>query len=207
MSGDDTPGRNESDERDDNGDNQARDDGFDWRRVGSALGLVVVVAVVFLFVSIAVPQVVGTDHSYVVQSDSMSPAIGAGSVVYVNDVSTSDISTDDVITYRSGGAASNRVTHRVVAVVEENGDRRFRTKGDANEGPDPRLVSPSQVVGRVGFHVPYVGYVVAFAGTQLGLAALVVIPALALLGSELWALYQKAETADSEPAETGEEGT
>lgn len=176
----------------------------DWRRVGNALGLILVLAVVFLFVSVAVPQVVGSDNSYVVRSDSMSPAIGAGSVVYVNDVSASAISTDDVITFQSG---SERVTHRVVGVVEENGERRFRTKGDANEDPDPDLVSPSEIVGRVSFHVPYIGYVVAFAGTQLGLIALVIIPAITLIASELWALYQSAESEDSEPADSGGERT
>jgi signal peptidase len=179
----------------------------DWRRIRNVLGLLLVAAVVFLFVSIAVPQVVGADHSYVVQSDSMSPAIGAGSVVYVNDVSAADISTDDVITYRSGGGDSNRVTHRVVAVVEEDGQRRFRTKGDANEDPDPGLVSPSRVVGRVSFHVPYAGYVVAFAGTQLGLAALVVIPAVLLVVSEVWALYQSAVSQDPDPSDSGGEQT
>jgi len=127
--------------------------------------------------------------------------------VYVNDVSAADISERDVITYRSGAAGSSRVTHRVVGVLEENGERRFRTKGDANEDPDPELVSSSQVIGRVGFHVPYVGYVVSFAGTRLGLAALVVVPAVALLVSELWALYQSGTNGEPEAHDTEGEQT
>jgi len=175
--------------------------GFGWRRAARLFGAALFVAVVFLFVSTAVPQVVGADHSYVVQSDSMSPAIGAGSVVYVNDVSPADISQGDVITYRSVASDSNRVTHRVVGVVEENDERRFRTKGDANEDPDPELVSSSQIVGRVSFHVPYVGYVVSFAGTQIGLVALVIVPAVTLVLSELWDLYREARRSDSEGEE------
>lgn len=156
----------------------------DWRRAGSYLGTVLFVAVVFLFVSTAVPQLVGADDSFVVRSDSMSPAIGAGSVVYVNGVPADQISTGDVVTYRSP-AADSRVTHRVVEVVERDDERQFRTKGDANEEPDTELVAPSQVVGRVSVHVPLIGYVVAFAGTSAGIALLIVVPATLLAVTEL----------------------
>ena len=176
--------------------------------------VVVLIALVAPFVVYGVPQVVGADHSYVVQSDSMSPAIGAGSVVYVTDAGPETLSEGEVITYRTaGGGESGRVTHRIVEVVDRDGTRAFRTKGDANEDPDPQLVDPNQVVGRVAFHVPLVGYVVAFAGTDLGLALLVVVPAVLLVASELWDLYRgvgdaqadegQPETEPEEPGETG----
>jgi len=166
---------------------------IDWRRAGKLLGAVLFVAVVFLFVSTAVPQAVGADESFVVQSDSMSPAIDAGSVVYVNDVSADKIGTDDVITYRSP-AADSRVTHRVVEVVERDSQRQFRTKGDANEDPDPDLVASSQVVGRVAFHVPLIGYGVSFAGTTAGTVLLVIVPAVLLIAAELRDLLLSQES-------------
>ncbi|ELZ25113.1 peptidase S26B, signal peptidase [Halosimplex carlsbadense 2-9-1] len=172
----------------------------DWRRAGTLLGTALFVAVVFLFVSSAVPQVVGADESFVVLSDSMSPAIGAGSMVYVNDVPADRIGTDDVITYRST-AVDSRVTHRVIEVVERDGQRRFRTQGDANEEPDPDLVAANQVVGRVAFHIPLIGYGVSFAGTTAGTVLLVVVPALVLLVTELRDLLLSRE-----PDEGGESG-
>lgn len=157
----------------------------DWRRVGNVLGLVVLVVVVAAFVVAAVPGVVGADHSYVVRSDSMSPAIGAGSVVIVSDVQPEAVEAGDVITFETGGAeASNRVTHRVVEVAGEE-PRQFLTKGDANEDPDTGLVSEDQVVGRVLFHVPLIGYAIDVAGTDLGLLAFVVLPALVLIALEV----------------------
>jgi signal peptidase len=166
------------------------------------LALVVVVGVVVIS---AVPGVIGMDESLVVRSDSMSPAIGAGSVVYVNDVSASAISTGDVITYRGEPGRAERVTHRVVAVEAENGERRFRTKGDANEEPDPEPVSPARIVGRVSFHVPYVGYVVAFAQTGPGLALLVIVPALLLIVTELRDLLRAARgDENSDDGSTGD---
>lgn len=180
----------------------------DWRRAASVVGLVVILLVAGAFVASAVPQLVGADSSYVVQSDSMSPTIDAGAVVFVSDASPGAVSEGDVITYeRTVDGEFRRVTHRVVEVRDSGGDRQFVTKGDANEDPDPRPVSAGQVTGRVMFSLPLIGYVVAFAGTQLGLAALVVIPALALLVSELWALYRKAQSNGSEPSDSGGERT
>ncbi|SFR93116.1 signal peptidase, endoplasmic reticulum-type [Halomicrobium zhouii] len=183
----------------------------DWRRIANLVGLAVLGIVVFLFVAAAVPQVVGVDESYVVLSDSMSPAIDAGAVVFVGEVPANDISEGDVITIeRAGGSGdSSRVTHRVVEVVEEDGERRFRTKGDANEDPDPSLVAPSNVIGVVQFHVPYMGYVTSFAQTRLGILALVVVPAVLLVVSEVWDLLSatKDEEDDEDSAPRGEDGS
>jgi len=175
-------------------------DEFDWRRAGKLLGAALFVAVIFLFVSAAVPQVIGADESFVVLSDSMSPAIGAGSMVYVNDVPSGQIGTGDVITYRSD-SVGERVTHRVVEVVERDGEKQFRTQGDANEEPDPNLVAPSQVVGRVAFDIPLIGYGVSFAGTTAGTILLVVVPAVLLLVTEVRDLLASRDAGDG--GETG----
>ncbi|MCU4801480.1 signal peptidase I [Halobacteria archaeon HArc-gm2] len=174
--------------------------GVDWRRIANLVGLAVLAIVVFLFVAAAVPQIVGADESYVVLSDSMSPAIEAGAVVFVGEVPADDIGEGDVITIERAGATgdSSRVTHRVVEVVERDGERRFRTKGDANEDPDPGLVAPSEVVGVVQFHVPYMGYVTSFAQTRLGILALVVVPAVLLVVSEVWDLLSATKPTEDD---------
>ncbi|MFU1780760.1 signal peptidase I [Haloarcula japonica] len=162
------------------------DDGVDWRRLANWVGLGVLLIVVGVFVATAVPQAVGADESYVVLSSSMSPAIEAGSVVFVNSVPPADISEGDVITYdRSPGGTTSRVTHRVVNVIAEDGQRQFRTKGDANEDPDPEPVSSAAVVGVVTFSVPYIGHVITFSQTRMGLLTLVVGPALLLVILEI----------------------
>lgn len=159
------------------------------------VGLLLVIAVAVTFVSTAAPQIVGADHSFVVESNSMSPAIGAGSVVYVNEVPTDRIGKGDVVTFRRAGG--QRVTHRVVGVVERGGNRAFRTKGDANEDPDRQLVEPGQIVGRAAFHLPLIGHVVAFAQTPLGLVSLVLVPAGALIALELRDLLSLLSNGDA----------
>lgn len=173
----------------------------DWRRVARVLLLVVGVAIVCIFIASAVPAVAGADQSFVVQSSSMSPSIKAGAVVFVSDVDPGDVSAGDVVTFTQNSERDGvRVTHRVIDVLDQEGDIAFRTKGEANEEADPQLVTEGALVGRVDFHVPLVGYVIAFAGTQLGLVSLVVVPALLLVALELRDLWRASQSngADGE---------
>lgn len=170
------------------------------RTIARTLGAIVFVVVVAAFLVTAIPGVVGADQSFVVRSSSMSPAISAGDVVIVETVPPETISERDVITFRSPGNADNRVTHRVVEVVGSAGAREFVTKGDANASPDDERVQPGDVLGAVAFTIPFIGYVVTFANSDVGLVALVIVPALLLVGSELWDLFTEppVETADTD---------
>lgn len=177
------------------------------------VGTVLLVVIVVPFALFAVPQVAGTPHSYVVSSSSMSPAIQAGDAVFVDDVRPANIEQGDIITFkRLGGgigqqSGTERVTHRVVEVVERDGGRHFRTKGDANEEADPQLVSAGNVIGEVEFTIPYIGWVISFAGSKVGLIMFAVIPMIALVVSELWNLYSAARASSEEDADESPETT
>lgn len=167
------------------------------RDVLGLLRTLLVVLIVVPFVIYAVPQVVGADQSYVVMSGSMEPTIGTGDVVIVNEVPTSQIEEGDVITF-GGSAAAPPTTHRVIAIQESDGQRVFRTQGDNNEDPDPSPVPASSVRGRVmelpvsvpgADHsmliIPFIGRVVLFAQTTVGIVTLILAPFVVLAGSEL----------------------
>ena len=161
-------------------------------RYGSLLALI---AIVVPFVIFAVPQVAGASQSYVVLSSSMSPSIHAGDVVVVDGVSPEQIEEGDVITFHppSGHEIdADLVTHRVVDVAQRDDGRYFRTKGDANEEPDQELVPAENVVGVVQFHIPYIGYVIQFANSSLGILLFVVGPAVLLAVNEVWTLWKAA---------------
>lgn len=158
-----------------------------WRRVGHVVGLVALVLVVFAFVAASFPAVVGADEAFVVRSDSMSPTVNAGAVVFVDEVPPTEVAVGDVVTFRTGAGEANRVTHRVIDIVE-NGERRFRTKGDAVSDPDPGTVGADQLVGVVSFHLPLIGRGISVAGSSVGVLAFVVVPAVALVLLELWDL-------------------
>lgn len=172
------------------------------------VGLVLFVGFLLPFVVFTVPQLAGASGSYVVLSSSMSPSIQAGDVVLVDDVSPSEIKTGDVITFEppAGHAEGDaeRVTHRVVEVIERDDGLYFRTQGDANEDPDQQLVPAENVVGRVAFTIPKIGYVIQFAASDLGILLFIVVPAVLLMVSEAWTLVAAARSDSSSDGTAGQ---
>lgn len=150
---------------------------------------VLLIGCVILTGIVALPSLAGGANSYVVLSQSMEPTLDPGDVVVVRSVPPSAVEEDDIVTYRASGpagdAGQDRLTHRVVEKRQTESGVVYRTKGDANDRPDPVPVSHDQVVGTVWFHVPVVGRLVLFAQRPLGLAVLLIGPGLLLLGDGL----------------------
>lgn len=167
-----------------------------YKRVGKLVATVAVISCLLIMGVVAVPGAVGAEASYVVLSDSMEPAFSSGDIVIVQSVAPAAISTGDVITYQSPRAEGNaqRVSHRVIGIDQTQGEYVFQTKGDANEQPDAYQVSEADLTGKVWFVIPYVGYLVQFAGTTLGMLLLIVVPGMLLVVTELWSVYQDATT-------------
>ena len=72
-------------------------------------------------------------------------------------------------------------THRIIEVVEKDGETAFRTKGDANEVEDGAAVAASQVIGTPVFTVPYLGYLVSYVHSTSGRYATIAVGTLLLL--------------------------
>lgn len=153
-------------------------------------GVALLVIALAPFVAVATPQVVGAEHSYVVTSGSMEPALSPGDVVVVDETPPEAVEAGDIVTFADGPGMEHVTTHRVVEVTTRDGRTYFRTKGDANEEADIRPVPASDLVGRMAFSLPYVGHVVLFAQTRAGLALLVIAPGALLVATELWALVR-----------------
>ena len=90
----------------------------------------------------------------VIVSGSMEPTLNRGDVVILEKAQSSDIGVGDIIAYRIGDAI---VTHRVIDVLE---DGTLKTKGDANAEPDAYAVSVEQIVGKVKYRIPALGWIV-----------------------------------------------
>ena len=78
----------------------------------------------------------------------------------VRPVDPESIATGDAITYQLESGKPAVVTHRVVSQgFDGDGKVVLRTKGDANEDPDPKPVQAVQIKGEVWYSVPYLGHV------------------------------------------------
>jgi len=163
--------------------------------------VVILIAVVAPFVIYAVPQVIGANHSYVVLTASMSPAIETGDVVIVSETDPEAVEAGDVITYVRG-ENEPPVTHRVVEITTEDGQTSYVTQGDANSDPDSGAVPADNLIGAVVLVIPWIGYVIQFINTPTGFALFVLIPIGLLVISEAWTLLAPAlRDTQTEPEE------
>ena len=69
------------------------------------------------------------------------------------------------------------VTHRVVKKEEGT----FITKGDANKNADPIPVAKSQIIGRVVFCLPYLGYIIYFLKARIPFTAVCIMAGLSVI--------------------------
>lgn len=116
---------------------------------------------------------------YAILSPSMTPNYQVGDLVYAKKIAPADIQIGDPITFVADEKLTV-VTHRVVEIDSENGC--VYTKGDANDTRDGNPVYYENVLGRVSFSIPKLGYVSIFMSKRNGrFAAIAVIAVLMLL--------------------------
>ena len=138
---------------------------------------------------------------FTVVGGSMEPTIPLGAVVAIRPVDANDIKVNDIIMY-GGPQSSSRsasVVHRVIAVeATAEGEPTFVTRGDSNGSEDYLMVAAEDVVGRVWFHIPYLGYVRGYGQTQPLFLAMIGLPAMALTGMEIAGLVRHVRRARRE---------
>jgi len=115
-------------------------------------------------------------HTVTVYGGSMGDALPSGSVAVTRSVDASDLALGDVVALggREGGLP---VIHRIWFIGDVDGGRLIMTRGDANRTNDPVPITVSGKGDRLLYHIPWVGYFLAFSRSALGLALLVGVPA------------------------------
>ena len=95
---------------------------------------------------------------YYETSDSMSPVIEKGSLLFVKE--QKEYETGDIVAfYAPYGGQVLCVTHRIVDKVREDA---YITKGDANDREDRLVVRKGQIAGIVTEYIPWFGYICFF---------------------------------------------
>ncbi|WP_195985812.1 signal peptidase I [Clostridium sp. D33t1_170424_F3] len=151
---------------------------------------------------------------FTVMSGSMEPTLNVGGVILVEKVDTSELQEGDIITFLSNDTALNGkvVSHRIIQVVENNNLTMYITKGDANESRDDAAAIPENVIGRVIFHVPYLGYLLNFMKTKQGFFCILLLPCMIILLIEtiglmknFWAYMDERKALKEQNGEAPEE--
>ena len=117
----------------------------------------------------------------VVNGHSMLPTLNHGDIVILKSVSVKELIEDfkkgkkDIIVYET--KSGRYIIHRIYDLkYDENGKfLGFIVKGDNNPIPDPELVTPEKIVGKVvGRLVPYLGIIIIFVSSPIGYSLILI---------------------------------
>ena len=97
--------------------------------------------------------------SAVVLSGSMEPEISVGDLLIITEAQSYQVG--DVVVFQSYGSL---VVHRIISIDGES----VITQGDANDTPDP-AIKLSDIKGEVVSAIPYVGLILSFIRSPLGI--------------------------------------
>ncbi len=101
-----------------------------------------------------IPSIFGFKN-FVVLSGSMEPKLKIGDIIIVRE--TQKIKEGDIISFKEKNSV---VTHRIIKIINEDGEEFFQTKGDANSAIDIDLVKRDAIEGKYCFKIPFLGNLV-----------------------------------------------
>ena len=151
------------------------------KKIWNIITNIIVVLAVILAVALVGVRLVGL-QVFTVLSGSMEPTYHVGSLIYVKDVDYKELEAGDVITFMldEDTVATQRITE-VVPDEEEPDTLRYRTKGDANDAEDGKLVHYKNVIGSPVFTIPYLGYFADYIQNPPGTYVAISVGAVLLL--------------------------
>ena len=147
-----------------------------------------------------VPSIGGT-LPLIVLTDSMHPEIESGDLIICRTAEAEDIKVNDVISFFDpAGNGSSVVTHRVIELVEKDGEIYFRTRGDNNNTEDKELVPADNLIGVYKMRIAGAGTIAMFMQSTTGLIICVVLPIILLVGYDVICrrIYEKNKKDDTD---------
>lgn len=115
-----------------------------------------------------------------VNSDSMSPTINTGDLIFVKSNTKQKYQQGDIVVfYWEEGTNYIPTIHMIEEIVYDSAGNflYYRTKGINNPIMDDKILGSSDIIGEYeGCKVPFIGYIGIFSETELGYWLLVVLP-------------------------------
>lgn len=128
-----------------------------------------------------VPGILGY-KPFIVLSGSMMSKIEIGDLVFVKETDASTLKENDIIAFRD---SENLVTtHRIISVINENGEISFETKGDSNNVKDEKRVYPKDIEGIYVFKIEKLGKFILFLQEPQGFSIMML--AILIIGAVLF---------------------
>ena len=134
--------------------------------IGNILYILLFVIVLLMLVVVILQRVsdnsisLGGYRLFTVATGSMEPKYEVGDILISKEINPNDIQIGDDIVYRGKEGSFNGkvVTHQVVSIRDEEGNKKIITKGIANTEEDPEIDS-TQVYGKVIYKVQTLSFI------------------------------------------------
>ena len=110
--------------------------------------------------------------SFVIVSGSMEPTIMTGDAILVKEVPQDEIKINDIISFLQD---ETNVTHRIIEITEENGIKKYKTKGDNNNTEDKEKITYEQIEGKYQFKINQFGIVTEILKSKVTLIILILL--------------------------------
>ena len=104
----------------------------------------------------------------------MKPEINPNDLVIVKRPSQNNLQVGDIITYSIGGK-NTTVTHRIIQIINENGQNYYKTKGDNNNTEDTELVKYENIQGVYAFKISKIGAILTGSLTGTGIVCVFLV--------------------------------
>ena len=122
---------------------------------GLFIKIFMIITITFLIIIIILVSGIFKYKMIAIASDSMNPIYYRGDAIIYEKVSLDELQKNDILVFEYNNSV---VTHRIINIIEENGQKYFQTKGDNNSKADLNLVSMNDVLGKVKYIVKYIGF-------------------------------------------------
>lgn len=117
---------------------------------------------------------------FIVLSGSMETEIMTGDVAVVKKIDANELKENDIIAFKDDDNIV--ITHRIIEIIkDENGNTKYKTKGDNNNDEDDGFVRPEQIEGIYKFRIGKLGNLALFVQTPVGMVICISIPLILLL--------------------------
>ncbi len=153
-----------------------------------AIFIALLLAIAGLFLASMLP-IPGNIEIKIVKSGSMEPTILTGSIVVVKPAAS--YAKGDIVTFGEDTKQQIPTTHRIIDIQGDFSSLSYITQGDANEEKDPQPITQRDIIGKVVFWVPYMGYVLDFARQPIGFTLMIGIPAGVIILDELIRIFNE----------------